>query len=340
MVCIAFDWFNSRAVFPILQSYADSGHRSARRRIISALQHNVRYYGIVIGIFTLGFLYLLITIKIGSFADLEALLIALANTYGLLLAIFCMGHGLVNTPRRIWQTSNLDAEIIEIERSATNIWETKQEAEDESATITGEIATWERTCEGRDDPIANWIRELALKNPDTGNETISLQGRTLTEDYVSSLNRKARIAQNQLLKAQTNWAKVLKRAGYLYDLKSASGTSGTVIEWKSSTPGWLSRLIPKSAQYFWFLHILPWLARIVSVAVRLVSISIVWSEIVHNWTHPLLSLVGIVIRSTGRKWFLAEVSYPLNCSYFRFFQVQFFYTWHTRHIQHLCASRF
>jgi hypothetical protein len=38
-----------------------------------------------------------------------------------------------------------------------------------------------------------------------------------------------------------------------------------------------------------------------------VSVAIVWSEIVHNWNNPVLSLVGIVIRSTGRNWFLLEV---------------------------------
>jgi LMBR1-like membrane protein len=298
----------SRAIFPLLQSYTDSGHRSRRRRLMSALRQNLRYQGILLGIFGLGLFYILLTVKISSFADFESLLIALANTYGLLLAIFCMGHGLVNIPRRIWQASSLDTSIREIERSAVAAWEHKADMEDEMAVISGEIASWERMCEGRDDMLANWVRELALRNPHLGErQTVSMEGQTLTENYLSSLTRRARITHNRLLKAQTNWSWILKRAGYLYDLKSATGTSGGTIEWKLSSPGQVGRIIPRNLQYLWFLGILPWLRKILSISTRLVSISIVWSEIVHNWTNPVLSLVGIVIRSTGRNWFLLEV---------------------------------
>ena len=298
---------DNRAVFPLLQSYADSGHRSRRRRLISALRQNLRYQAIILGIFALGLVYILFTVKISSFSDFESLLIALANTYGLLLAIFCMGHGLVHIPRRIWQASSLDTSIREIERIALAAWEAKSDAEDETAAISGEIAALERSCEERDDPLANWVRELALRNPDVGEQAVSTEGRTLTEDYLSSLTRRARSSNNRLLKAQTNWMRILKWAGYLYDLKSASGTPGSRIEWQLSSPGRVGRIIPKSVQYLWYLGILPWLRKGLAVTASIVSVSIVWSEIVHNWTNPVLSLVGIVIASTGKNWFLLEV---------------------------------
>jgi len=218
-----------------------------------------------------------------------------------------MGHGLVNIPRRIWQASSLESSIREVERNAVTAWETKAEAEEEVAVLSAEIAAWERTCEGRDDVIANWVRELALRNPDFGGEHGSTDGRALTEDYLSSLTRRARITHNRLLKAQTNWSRLLRRTGYLYDLKSSAGTSGRTIEWKLSSPGRMTRIIPRKVQYLWFLGILPWLRKALSVLAAIVSVSIVWSEIVHNWTNPLLSLVGIAIRSTGRNWFLLEV---------------------------------
>lgn len=297
----------TRVVFPLLQSYTDSGHRSRRRRLISALRQNLRYQAVLLGIFALGLVYILLTVKISSFADFESLLIALANTYGLLLAIFCMGYGLVNIPRRIWQASSLDTSIREIERIAVTAWEGKADAEDEMAVISKEIASWERSCEGRDDPLASWVRELALRNPDVGQQAVSTEGQALTEDYLSSLTRRARTTHNQLLKAQTNWGWILRRAGYLYDLKSASGTPGSTIEWTLSSPGRIGRIIPKSVQYLWFLGILPWLRKGLALTASVVSVSIVWSEIVHNWTNPVLSLVGIVIMSTSRNWFLLEV---------------------------------
>jgi hypothetical protein len=324
---------DDRAVFPLLESYTDSGHRSRRRRLVSALRRNLRYHAILLGVLALGLVYILFTVKISSFADFQSLLIALANTYGLLLAILCMGHGLVRIPRRIWQASSLDTSIREIERMATTAWEGKADAEDEMAVISGEIAAWERSCEGRDDPLANWVRELSLRNPDVGERTVSTEGQTLTEDYLSSLTRRARSAHNRLLKAQANWGSILRRAGFLYDLKSASGTPGSTIEWKLSSPGRVGRIIPKSVQYLWFLGILPWWRKGLAVVASIASMSIVWSEVVHNWMNPVLSLVGIVIMSTGRNWLLLEVIPSLDMTYDRFSRFLCCCIWHTLHIQ-------
>jgi hypothetical protein len=65
-------------------------------------------------------------------------LIALANTYGLLLVIFCMGHGLVSIPRRIWLESSLDESVKETERAAVGAWEAKAD----SVTNAGLCPTW------------------------------------------------------------------------------------------------------------------------------------------------------------------------------------------------------
>jgi LMBR1-like membrane protein len=310
----ALTWFlpdypgsDIRVIFPILQSYTYSGHRSPKRRFTSALRQNLRYQAIVLGIFGLGLLYILLTVKISSFSDFQSLLIALAYTYGLLLTIICMGHGLVNIPRGMWTASSLDRELREIERAAVNAWETKADAEDQVALIAAEIGAWERACEGRDDPLATWIRQLALQNPNGGGEHVSTDGRSLDDDYLSGLTKRARKGHYKLLRAQTHWRWILRRAGQLYDLKSALETSGKKIDWKLSSPGHVGRLFPSRAQYFWYLNLLPWWKKSFAVFTACVSIIIVWSEVVHNWNHPVLSLVGIIMRSTGRNWFMLEV---------------------------------
>ena len=231
-----------------------------------------------------------------------------------------MGHGLVSIPRRIWITSSLDTELREIERAAVGAWEQKGDAEDQVGLISGEISSWERVCEGRDDPQANWVRELALQNPDAGTEydgsTRTEEGRRLDDEYLSGLTKRARKSHYKLLKAQTYWRWILRRAGHLYDLKSSSETSGKTINWKLSSPGRVGRIFPGSMQYIWYLKLLPWWKKALAVFTAVVSLTIVWSEMVHNWNHPVLSLVGIIIRSTGQNWFLLEVFFgvplPLN----------------------------
>jgi LMBR1-like membrane protein len=213
----------------------------------------------------------------------------------------------------MWVASSLDTELREIERAAVTAWEQKADAEDQVALISGEIAGWERECEGRDDPQASWVRELALQNPDPGvavDPVPATDGRHLDEEYLSGLTRRARKSHFRLLKAQTYWRWILRRAGYLYDLKSSAETSGRRIDWKLSSPGRVGRVFPAGVQYMWYLKVLPWWKKALAVFTAVVSVVIVWSEMVHNWNHPVLSLVGIIIRATGQNWFFLEVRPP------------------------------
>jgi hypothetical protein len=40
-------------------------------------------------------------------------MMALGNTYGVLLIIVLMGHGLVALPQRLWQIGNAEAELVQ-----------------------------------------------------------------------------------------------------------------------------------------------------------------------------------------------------------------------------------
>jgi hypothetical protein len=223
----------------------------------------------------------------------------------------------------MWTASSLDRELREIERAAVSAWENKADAEDQVALISREIAGWERACEGRDDPQATWIRQLALSNPDGGDEHVSTDGRSLDDDYLSGLTKRARKSHYKLLRTQTHWRWILQRAGHLYDLKSSLETSGRKIDWKLSGPGRIGKLFPSTAQYFWYLNLLPWWKKSFAVFTGCVSIIIVWSEVVHNWNHPVLSLVGIIIRSTGQNWFMLEVDHFLRLANKSFCQARY-----------------
>lgn len=46
---------------------------------------------------------------------------ALANTYGLLFIILLLGHGLVQVPRQLWETSFIDRELQRLYFAATQV---------------------------------------------------------------------------------------------------------------------------------------------------------------------------------------------------------------------------
>ncbi|EFQ98088.1 LMBR1 domain-containing protein [Nannizzia gypsea CBS 118893] len=92
------------AILPFLGEYLDSGHRSPRERMLYSLRSNARYQLIVLSSGLLGLIYLAVTHEL-RFSSLRGLVMALAYAWGLVLAIYLLGHGLVALPRKMWRAA-------------------------------------------------------------------------------------------------------------------------------------------------------------------------------------------------------------------------------------------
>ncbi|CAM9441170.1 unnamed protein product, partial [Phaeothamnion confervicola] len=97
-------------VLPILNTAWHEGEFTWRRRLESAARSNLRQY-IVMGAASLAFIiYLLVSGKT-HLTSLSGFLMAWGNTYGLMLIVLLLGHGLVEVPRKLWQNSFPDREL-------------------------------------------------------------------------------------------------------------------------------------------------------------------------------------------------------------------------------------
>ena len=85
-------------VYPILQGYAASGQFTFRAKLRSSVQSNLRFYAIS-GVVGLAFL-LIYVVQTKSLNPLPVVM-ALGNTWGLLVLMGFIGLGLVNVPRKI-----------------------------------------------------------------------------------------------------------------------------------------------------------------------------------------------------------------------------------------------
>src|SRR5271156_6356574 len=98
----------------------DAGYRDPRARIIYSLRSNGKYQLIVLACAVAGLVY--ITISRGfNFTSLKALVMALAYVWGLILAIYLMGHGLVALPRRIFRNSNTSGRLRRVQSRAAKV---------------------------------------------------------------------------------------------------------------------------------------------------------------------------------------------------------------------------
>ena len=101
-------FFLSWFFLPVVQTYTESGFNTRGERLKDAMNSNVKVYAIASIVSVV--LVILLSISSGSLNVLP-LLMAIGNTYGLLLICLLLGYGLVDVPRRIWRKSNPEKEL-------------------------------------------------------------------------------------------------------------------------------------------------------------------------------------------------------------------------------------
>jgi len=96
-------------VLPIIYSYLESGFFTPRDRLLDALRDQIRmaFFAVVA---LVGFSVYLLA-QHYTFEGAEGLLMALGNTYGLLFVVVLLGNGLVEVPRKLWNSSFAEQEL-------------------------------------------------------------------------------------------------------------------------------------------------------------------------------------------------------------------------------------
>ena len=92
----------SWVILPVVQTYLESGFITKGDRLRDATKSNFRYYAIATGISV--FLIVVLSISEGE-VNVLPLLMAIGNTYGLLLICLLLGYGLVDVPRQMYRQS-------------------------------------------------------------------------------------------------------------------------------------------------------------------------------------------------------------------------------------------
>ena len=119
-------WF----ILPFLGDYVDSGHRDTDKRVWDSIRSNIRYQLIVLGCATAVLVYYIL--NNGFHANsIKGTVIALAYVWGLVLAIYLMGHGLVAIPRRLMQDASTSGRLKRLQSVAPRVHDKMTDAMDE-----------------------------------------------------------------------------------------------------------------------------------------------------------------------------------------------------------------
>lgn len=293
------------AILPMLGEYCDSGYREPKARLQYALRSNGRYWLIVLGCSIVGSVYLIWWngFRMDTF---KSLVMALAYTWGLILGIYLMGHGLVAFPRSLFRYASVSERLKRIQGQAPKIHDKLSEALEKLDQYECQVVQLKQRKNGTAREFQEWIDELAEKSslPENRSGVVGRMGTSavppvITERYLADLTRKLKRARHAKCRFENEWDHVVRKAVRTQAILDAKASKQ--LEFKGaalpSSRGLFDRitLLTPYARYHLHVHMIPALTYASWAISILASISIVWSECVReaqDFGGPKLSIIG------------------------------------------------
>lgn len=209
-------------VLPVLNEAYHRGETEPLERLRQALRANLRSYALM-GLCFVCLVLLLVISGRASLFSVSGVCVALGNTYGLLLIVVFMGHGLVEVPRRLWINScphrELDLLYFRATEADTGLHDAIYDLQDVQVQLDAfacapglerEYAVVRATCDAFDPTaLAPGMWEAATGvstrlQQQQGKETVSLS--TLVE-----IHRQVKAGQERLASKSKQWDAIMAR---------------------------------------------------------------------------------------------------------------------------------
>ncbi|KAI1854849.1 hypothetical protein JX266_000967 [Neoarthrinium moseri] len=294
-------WF----ILPILAEYSDAGYRETKDRLLYSLRENAQYHAIVLGSGILGLIYVFISYGI-SFNSMKGLVMALAYCWGLVLAIYLMGHGLVSIPRSLIRKGSISGRLRQLQTRAPKIYEKMEDSLANLEELEIQVSELSKRKTGSARIYQDWIEELAdmcsvpesrpsSVLPRMGDESRILPT-VITEKYLADLTRQLDSARHARSRYVDEWNRLLEHASRTQAILD-SGPSKKLGFGRSSPGssmfGSLTLLTPYS-RYLLHFHVKPVLSVILGGFLAMASACIIWSELVKA-ALPSLSVIRLTV---------------------------------------------
>lgn len=336
----ALTWF----ILPYLGEYCDSGYREPKDRLLYSFRSNGQYQLIMLGSGILGAVYVFVRNGF-SLESVKALAMALAYAWGLVLAIYLMGHGLVAFPRTLNRYASISGRLKRLQSHAPKVHEKLTEALDKLDQYEHQVWQLKQRKNGTARDFQEWIEELGEMSslPENRASVVEHTSATtvppvITERYLADLTRKLKRARHAKMRFSDEWDRLVRNAMKTQAILDSKGSKR--LEFKDSpfetqTGGFLSKLtlLTPYTRYQLHVHVIPALYHLAAFIAALASFSVVWSECVKSFDEPKLSLIGLTVihhadSSRGQIGFGGQViaaawlCYMCTCAFFSLTEVK------------------
>lgn len=291
-------------VLPLLGEYLDAGHREPKHRLLYSLRMNGRYQLIVLGCGAAGLVYM--SIQNGfNFTAIKALVMALAYVWGLILAIYLMGHGLVALPRRLFRNANNSGRLRRIQTSAPKVHVRMEDAMAKLEELEGQVIQLRQRKTGTAREFQDWIDELVdmtslpesrvRANPNV-REATSRVPAIITERYLADLTRRLNRARHERARFLDAWDYLIQEAADVQAILDSRASQKLDFGRSSPNASFLGgqTFITPYLRYHLYTHVLPVLRIFLGLTFSLASVCIIWSETI-KFPAPHLSAVSLTV---------------------------------------------
>lgn len=317
------------SVLPILQGYADSGHFHPWDRFLYALRTNVKFYSIIGALGLVGLLLLLIWKKMG----LEAIIgwgMAISNAYGLIGAIFLMGYGLVDIPRKLWQMADVRSrELIMFHRAGVQV-ERAGKAHYELSHAIGLVHRVSGLFGRRDNmrPYLDRILGMIDRVGDFTPREIDIEDEDLDLDYytiqdLGKLRRSLRHGIEGFQRERETYLQIVRSYLKVHDIVKNMDKVGLPFASPDNVgaPPWL-----KNLEWWWKCRIQPVAMRASAVFLGILSLAVLIAQVAISEHLPNVSIFAQIIHITdydSSVFFLSFLLflYPALAVYYTLFKL-------------------
>ncbi|KAJ5163030.1 LMBR1-like membrane protein [Penicillium coprophilum] len=290
-------------ILPLLGEYVDSGYREPKGRLMYSLRSNAKYQLIVLGCALVGLIY--VSISNGfEFRSIKGLVMALAYVWGLVLAIYLMGHGLVLIPRNLLRNSNVSGRLRRLQAHAPKVHDRLMDSVNELANLNSQVSQLQRRKTGTARDFQEWIEELReghgqpdvrapiLESPDTSATIPSV----ITERYLADLTRRLQRARHMKARFVDEWDRLVQLSADLQAIINSAASKKLEFAPAPRRSSWIPRVrfLNPYMRYQLYSNVIPSVRLAFGAFFAVASACIVWSELIKSLA-PHLSAVSLTV---------------------------------------------
>ncbi|GFY47485.1 g-protein coupled receptor-associated protein LMBRD2 [Trichonephila inaurata madagascariensis] len=328
-------------VLPMMQSYSTAGDFTISGKLKTALVENAIYYGSYLLIF--GTLLIYVVLQPNSNLDgshLKVICITASNTWGLFLLVLLEGYGLVEIPRRLWNTTKRGYMLNFLYFKASKVSAERCEAEERIDDLMEEITHISNTTPANH-PTRSYIDLILEKLPDERKSVTQLRRSRddahFTIDGISvkglaKLHKQIIRAIHMYRRTQCQWNMLLEQVFHWEDIVANESNREKIFKTSlkpTRIPLFKSIRTPK-IDWYWYCMLRNWVYRTLCVVLSVFSAIVVWSELTFFTQKPTLSLFALFISSARENYnyiaieviSTATIAYLCVCAYYTVFRIR------------------